>query len=130
MARRKNHARRTVLKAVAGGLAGTTATVISAAQDAGAAGADVPENVKYAELLPHEFRARLAHKPLAYLPLGTLEWHGEHMPYGADAIQCEALMVECARRYGGIVLPPIHVGPGPTRLMDDGRLLIDRKSVV
>ena len=33
-------------------------------------------------------------------------------------------MVECARHYGGIVLPPIHIGPGPTKLMDDGRLLI------
>lgn len=69
------------------------------------------EKVRYAELLPWEFRARLAAKPVAYLPLGTIEWHGEHLPLGGDAIQSEGLMVECAMRFGGIVMPPIHLGP-------------------
>ena len=40
------------------------------------------DKVRYAELLPHEFRTRLAQRPVAYLPLGTLEWHGEHLPLG------------------------------------------------
>ena len=34
---------------------------------------------------PQEFRERLARRPLAYLPLGTLEWHGEQLPLGSDA---------------------------------------------
>lgn len=59
------------------------------------------EKVKYVELLPHEFRHRLAAKPIAYLPLGTLEWHGEHLPLGSDAIQSEGLMIECAWDRGG-----------------------------
>ncbi|MHC4207660.1 MAG: hypothetical protein ACYSTT_23645, partial [Planctomycetota bacterium] len=33
-----------------------------------------PEKVLYAELTPQEFRDRLATTPIAYLPLGTLEW--------------------------------------------------------
>jgi len=82
------------------------------------------EKVRYAELRPDEFRARLARLPVAYLPLGTLEWHGEHLPLGADAIQSEALMVECARRFGGIVMPPIHLGPDRTRPADDGTMLV------
>ncbi len=120
-----NQTRRDVLKS---GLAGISGVAIGAGSFAFSSGADEngdgKEKVRYSELLPHEFRKRLADKPLAYLPMGTLEWHGEHLPIGSDAIQCEALMVECARQYGGIVLPPIHVGPGPTKLMDDGRLLI------
>jgi creatinine amidohydrolase len=76
--------------------------------------------VRFDELLPHEFRKRLAERPIAYLPLGTLEWHGEHLPLGADAIQSEALMVECARRMGGIVMPAIHLGPDRAKLADDG----------
>ncbi|MBX7257551.1 MAG: creatininase family protein [Candidatus Hydrogenedentes bacterium] len=83
-----------------------------------------PEKVRYAELLPHEFRARLAQRPLAYLPLGTLEWHGEHLPLGSDAIQSEALMIECARRFGGIVMPPIHLGPDRAKPADGGAMLI------
>lgn len=110
------------------GLTGISGSVIGAGLSAPASEArennERPEKVRYSELLPHEFKKRLAEKPLAYLPMGTIEWHGKHLPLGSDAIQCESLMVECARQYGGIVLPPLHIGPGPTRLMDDGRLLI------
>lgn len=80
--------------------------------------------VHYTELLPHEFRARLAERPLAYLPLGTLEWHGEHLPIGADAIISEGIMVDAAREVGGIVMPPIHLGPDTVHLGDDGEDLI------
>ena len=82
------------------------------------------EKVCYAELLPDEFRSRLAQCPVAYLPLGTLEWHGEHLPLGADAIQSEELMVRCARRFGGIVMPPIYLGPDRARPADDGTMLV------
>jgi len=81
------------------------------------------EKAHYAELLPHEFRKRLAEKPVAYLPLGTLEWHGEHLPLGADAIQSEGLMIECARQLGGVVMPPIYLGPDRARVVEDGTLL-------
>jgi creatinine amidohydrolase len=69
------------------------------------------EKVRYLELLPHEFRARLAARPIGYLPLGTLEWHGEHSALGADALISEGLFVRAARRFGGIVFPPLFVGP-------------------
>jgi creatinine amidohydrolase len=76
--------------------------------------------VRYAELLPHEFRQRLADRPIAYLPLGTLEWHGEHMPLGSDALISEGLMVAAAQRLGGIVLPAIYLGPDKVLLTDSG----------
>ncbi|HNP20554.1 MAG TPA: creatininase family protein [Panacibacter sp.] len=81
-------------------------------------------NVKYAELRPEAFRQRLKENPLAYLPLGTLEWHGEHLPLGADAIQSEALMIACAEQFGGIVLPPLFLGPDRRMDMEDGSYLI------
>ncbi|MXW81474.1 MAG: hypothetical protein F4Z57_21305 [Gemmatimonadetes bacterium] len=76
------------------------------------------DEYRYAHLLPSEFRQRLASMPLAYLPLGTLEWHGEHLPLGSDAILSEGLMVECAQRFGGIVMPPVYLGPD--RVQHDG----------
>jgi creatinine amidohydrolase len=88
-----------------------------------AAAAGEQPKVRYAELLPHEFRKRLAERPIAYLPLGTLEWHGEHLALGSDAIQGEGLMAECARRFGGIVMPPIHLGPDRARPDEQGRML-------
>jgi len=65
----------------------------------------------YRELTPTEFRERLTEAPIAYLPMGTLEWHGEHLPLGADGLQSEGFMTRLAERVGGIVLPMLFLGP-------------------
>jgi len=114
---------------LAAGLAGATAGVLSnvcRAAEASEPGttAAMGAKVRFDELLPHEFRRRLAERPIAYLPLGTLEWHGEHLPLGSDAMQSEGLMIECARRLGGIVMPPIHLGPDRAKTLDDGKTLV------
>jgi creatinine amidohydrolase len=67
--------------------------------------------VLYAELTPQEFRERLAKAPIAYLPLGTLEWHGEHLPLGSDGLQSQGFFEMLARQVGGIVLPMLFLGP-------------------
>jgi creatinine amidohydrolase len=69
------------------------------------------ERVLYAELTPPEFEERLRAAPIAYLPLGTLEWHGRHLPIGSDGIQSQGFFVELARVAGGIVLPMLFLGP-------------------
>jgi PhoPQ-activated pathogenicity-related protein/creatinine amidohydrolase/Fe(II)-dependent formamide hydrolase-like protein len=69
------------------------------------------EKVLYAELTPQEFRERIAATPIAYLPLGTLEWHGEHLPIGSDGLQSYGFFIELAREVGGIVLPMLFLGP-------------------
>jgi creatinine amidohydrolase len=69
------------------------------------------DKVDYGELLPHELAARMAQRPVGYLPLGTLEWHGEHNALGADYLQSLGLFRRAARRFGGVVLPPLWVGP-------------------
>lgn len=51
--------------------------------------AEIP--VEYALLTPGDFRTRLAEAPIAYLPLGTLEWHGEHLPLGSDGLHYSLL---------------------------------------
>jgi len=73
------------------------------------------QKVLYCELTPAEFRERLAAAPIAYLPLGTLEWHGEHLPLGADGIQSEGFFRQLAAEVGGIVLPMLFLGPDRTR---------------
>lgn len=69
------------------------------------------EEVLYARLTPADFRGRLQQAPIAYLPLGTLEWHGEHLPLGSDGLQSQGFFIEVAQRAGGIVLPMLFLGP-------------------
>ena len=69
------------------------------------------KKVLHEELTPTEFRQRLTEAPIAYLPLGTLEWHGEHLPLGSDGLQAKHFFEILAREVGGIVQPMFSLGP-------------------
>ena len=66
--------------------------------------------VQYEEMLPHEFEAALAAFPVAYVPVGSLEWHGRHLALGNDALKAHGILVRTAQKYGGVVLPPTYWG--------------------
>ena len=68
------------------------------------------ENVRYEEMLPHEVVAARQAKPAAYLPIGTIEWHGRHNPLGLDTLKAHALCVRAAEAGGGLALPPLWWG--------------------
>ncbi|HYW95825.1 MAG TPA: creatininase family protein [Bacteroidales bacterium] len=78
------------------------------------------KHVMIAECTPTEFRQRLAEAPIAYLPLGTIEWHGEHLPLGADGLQSQGFFRELASEAGGMVFPMFFLGPDRT-LEADGK---------
>ncbi|MFN8239734.1 MAG: creatininase family protein [Bacteroidales bacterium] len=92
------------------------------------------QKVLYEELSPAEFRTRLQECPVAYLPLGTLEWHGDHLPLGSDGIQSEEFFKILAAEAGGIVMPKLFLGPDFDTLfngkeyygMDCGKLFGDK----
>jgi len=63
-------------------------------------------------LRPHEIRDRLAERSVVYLPLGTIEWHSEHLPVGLDALTAQGVCLRAAVLDGGIVYPPLHYGTG------------------
>ncbi len=66
--------------------------------------------VRYHMLRPREAVARRKECPVAYVPLGTLEWHGKHNPLGADTLQAEGLAALCAQKGGGVAFPPLYYG--------------------
>ncbi len=71
--------------------------------------------VEYQYLLPYQFEKRISETPLAYVPVGSLEWHGEHLALGNDSIKIAGLCKLAAKRSGGIVFPPLFFGiPGMT----------------
>jgi creatinine amidohydrolase len=66
--------------------------------------------VRYHMLRPAQIVARRQVCPVAYVPVGTIEWHGLHNPTGADTLQAEGLAIMCARQGGGLVFPPLYYG--------------------
>ena len=63
-------------------------------------------------LRPREIRAALSANSVIWLPLGAIEWHGEHLPVGSDALIAQGLCLAAAQIVGGLVLPPLHFGIG------------------
>jgi creatinine amidohydrolase len=68
------------------------------------------EEVRYHMLRPAQALQRRLGCPIAYIPIGTIEWHGMHNPYGTDTLQSEALAVLAARLGGGVAFPPLWYG--------------------
>jgi len=66
--------------------------------------------VKYEEMLPHELEEALHRFPVAYVPVGSLEWHGRHMALGNDSLKAYGILLVTAEKFGGVVVPPTYWG--------------------
>jgi creatinine amidohydrolase len=71
---------------------------------------DIKSEVKYERLRPDQIVAKRQACPVAYLPIGTIEWHGEHNPLGLDTLKIHEILVRCAKKIGGLVFPPLYYG--------------------
>ena len=65
---------------------------------------------QYKTMFPDEFLEAIDKNPLAYLPLGSMEFHGWHNVLGLDSIKAKRICQFAAERTGGIVLPVLSIG--------------------
>ncbi len=68
--------------------------------------------VQWERMLPHQMERAVADCSTAFVPLGTLEWHGRQNCFGVDALKAHALCRLAALKAGGVVLPPLFGGMG------------------
>ena len=64
----------------------------------------------FAHARPDEVLAAREKSGLLWLPVGPLEWHGPHLPFGVDALNAESTALACAKKLGGLVLPTLFCG--------------------
>lgn len=67
---------------------------------------------RYEEMLPHELEAVLEDTPVAYVPLGTLEYHGPHLAVGNDGLKAEGICRLACQETGGVLVPTLYWGIG------------------
>lgn len=60
---------------------------------------------RYPYLSPSELAERLEEKAILYFPIGSLEWHNEHLPLGTDTLHAVVVASRLCQRLGGVVLP-------------------------
>ena len=61
-------------------------------------------------LTPPDFRKLAEEHKICILPIGSLERHGEHMPFGTDALNCHAKAVGASKIEPCVVFPPYWFG--------------------
>lgn len=66
--------------------------------------------VRFELLRPTEILAERQRCPVVYQPVGPLEWHGPHMPFGMDPLHAEAIARRVAEAVGGVVMPTLFWG--------------------
>lgn len=66
--------------------------------------------VNLAELNPKSLKAIVAEKPLILIPIGTIEWHADHLPLGVDSLLSQATCDEISARVGCVVAPLVSCG--------------------
>ena len=81
------------------------------------------KKVQFEEMFPWELAKAMGEAPVCYLPLGVLEWHGEHAALGLDGIKAQAICVAAARQSGGVVVPPLWWGADYREDLEDGSYL-------
>ena len=67
---------------------------------------------RFERMSPSELRQTIATSPIAYVPIGTYEWHSEHLPVGLDSLTAHGLCLAAAARAGGVVFPALYYGTG------------------
>jgi len=68
----------------------------------------LPQERRAQYLRPGELLALQDAFPVAYMPVGTLEWHGRQNPIGCDALKAQRLCEAAAKITGGVVMPALY----------------------
>ena len=84
--------------------------------------------VRYHMMRPSQIVARRKECPIAYIPLGTIEWHGLHNPTGTDGHLAEHQANRCAQKGGGLAFPPLYYGESRLNGMMEAKA-IDRDKI-
>jgi creatinine amidohydrolase len=66
--------------------------------------------MRYELMLPHQIRAAIERRWPVVLPLGVLEYHGEHMAVGMDTLAVTGVLEILEKDMDLVILPPFYYG--------------------
>lgn len=66
--------------------------------------------MRYALMRPPQIRAAIEANLPIVLPLGVLEYHGEHLPVGMDTLAVECILERLEAESDLVLLPPFYYG--------------------
>lgn len=68
------------------------------------------ESNYFQNLSPQQLTQIIESASILYCPIGSLEWHERHLPFGVDVFIAQAICEGACARSGGCILPPLYFG--------------------
>jgi len=62
-------------------------------------------------------------KKIAFIPMGTIEWHGNHLPIETDFLVAQKICEILAKKTGAYSLPPIYLGTDKERQVGKRKMI-------
>ena len=78
---------------------------------------------------PDDLEDILSKAPVAFVPLGTFEHHGWHLPVCFDGIKAHGLCERVAQKTGGVVLPTFFYGTGGGHIGYKWTLILEEEKI-
>ena len=66
--------------------------------------------MRYEMMLPHQIRTAIDARSPVVLPVGVLEYHGEHMAVGMDTLAVIGVLERLETEMDLVILPPFYYG--------------------
>ncbi|HOA72203.1 MAG TPA: creatininase family protein [Phycisphaerae bacterium] len=76
---------------------------------------------QYERMTAAERREAIRKHPVAFIPAGINEWHGEQSACGLDALKAETLAQVAARTLGGVCFPTVWMGADASTPFDPAK---------
>jgi creatinine amidohydrolase/Fe(II)-dependent formamide hydrolase-like protein len=89
--------------------------------------------VRYELMLPHQIRTAIELRWPVVLPLGVLEYHGEHMAVGMDTLAVVKILEILEEEMNLVILPPFYYGAASYAVEPpeaNGSLHVDAKALL
>ncbi|MGE5559214.1 MAG: creatininase family protein [Bacillota bacterium] len=75
---------------------------------------------RYEFMRPADLAEAIKNRPVAWLMLSPLEWHGEAMAFGCDPFVGQAILERAWKEAGGVLIPPLYLGTGTNYQVFEG----------
>jgi len=59
---------------------------------------------------PGDMKEAIAERPVAWLVVSPLEWHGDALSFGCDPMVAQAIVDKAWEKVGGVRIPTLHLG--------------------
>jgi creatinine amidohydrolase len=64
------------------------------------------------DMFPQDLEKHIRSTPIVVLPLGTVEWHSDHLPLGLDGHVAAAVAEQIAERLDAVTVPTSYFAAG------------------